>query len=229
VISLLSNFVADKYLADVKQNHCIKNSNGKKIMGMALDTSTNKLFVVDVKESVTSYPIPSDVEQRIVGTVDTIPGLKWPRGIAIGQLHNSLYIIDWTSTFSGTLWIYRLANGGILQHAFNVQPFGVAVLENETNVEIFVTCATPITGSGEQIIVLSDDGKSIRETSRLILPSSFQIPRYAIPLRGANDGYKFVVCHGWTFWRYHRVSLVRQAVAQTIYRRRQRMERKVSA
>jgi hypothetical protein len=179
-------------------------------MGLAVSPSANEVFVVAEEKMWTSYKIPNATKNRTEGTFAEICDLKRPRGIAVSELYKSLYIVDWFTMFGGRLRTYRHENGGVLSCEFNVQPFGIAVLEKSACVEIFVTCATTILGRQQQIIVFTDNGESVIESRRLILPSFFQIPRHAIPLRRENDRYSFVVCHGWTFWRNHCVSLVRQ-------------------
>jgi hypothetical protein len=179
--------------------------------GLAFKQQTQELFVVSKANMCVKFNIPATDNTPVQRMTLEVQRLIYPRGIAFSQLHDSLYIIDWVKMSSGALIVYRIANSGSTTINIDAQPFGVSTLEKKNKVDIYVTC------SSCQIIVFCDDGRAVNKSRRLHLPSSFQLPRHAVPLcqpAAADDGGRdvetFVVC--WMSKRISHVSKVRTSL-----------------
>jgi hypothetical protein len=194
-------------------------SCGQKVMGMSL--LNGKLYVASkIKNEIYSFDVSRVVqeEQAVEKQNIDIHGLTCPRGMAASKKFATVYIVDWSTWFGGTLWVYRTGNNPRqFKVDFEGEPFGISVSEMETEdfVKIFVTCATPgfgYVGNG-QILVYTDNNQShatLYRPSILQLPSNFELPRHAVQLPTSTDD-ELAVCHGWTWtvFRNHRVSTVR--------------------
>jgi hypothetical protein len=201
---LLRSTVVDKYLNVITQQNEVLSDGKAKIMGLAFKQQTQELFVVSKANMCVKFNIPATDNTPVQRMTLEVQRLIYPRGIAFSQLHDSLYIIDWVKMSSGALIVYRIANSGSTTINIDAQPFGVSTLEKKNKVDIYVTC------SSCQIIVFCDDGRAVNKSRRLHLPSSFQLPRHAVPLcqpAAADDGGRdvetFVVC-----WMSKRISCV---------------------
>lgn len=213
--TLYQQCVADSYSATVVQTGVLEV--GSKIRGLAM--LENILYVASNEKFLLKYAIENDVEIRWAPMGTCLTDIKWARGLASSRKHNTVYVVDWSRLFGGAMWVTRTSKDSWTRIEFDVQPFGISVMEaksgsDESVVKIFVTCATPGIRN-QSILLFHDDGQRVYVVATLQLPSGFEIPRHAVQLATVSVD-EFAVCHGWTKFNKHRVSIVRRATGSDI-------------
>lgn len=191
---------------------------GSKIRGLAL--LENALYVASNKNYLLKFDVPDGFERAPVRhePQQLAAGIKWPRGVAVCQKYATVYVVDWSKLFGGSMWVIRENETSSSTVDIDFQPFGVSVSEtaaaDDGGARIFVSCATPAVGN-PTIVVYADDGDVVRKVAALRLPSDFEIPRHVVRLPNIFVD-EFAVCHGWTRLRNHRVSIVRKAAGSDV-------------
>lgn len=200
--------VPDKYLQTVVAVNRLEV--GSKIRGLAL--LQNTLYVASNDKFLLKYDVPGHSGNIIIPSQQQCGvEIKWPRGMAMSRRLSTVYVIDWSKMFGGTLWILRNDVNSTFKVELSAQPFGVSVSESscvEDGVRIFVTCATPAIDD-QAVLVFLDDGKLVCKMAALELPERFAMPRQSVRMPNVFTD-EFAVCHGWMRFTDHRVSIVRK-------------------